>query len=67
MPYAVVAQKLETLNDELLQEAYNYILYLHTKQEQTAVSKRMLGTLEGKMSANFADDWEISDEEMLGL
>jgi len=45
------------------------------KQETVAViipfedwkkkQKRALGTLEGKMTATFADDWEMTDEELL--
>lgn len=66
MPYAAVAQKLETLNDELLQEAFNYISYLQTKQQATQ-SERKFGTLEGRVSAKFSDDWTMSDEELLGL
>ena len=27
--------------------------------------KRRLGTLEGKATVSFSDDWEISDEELL--
>ena len=27
--------------------------------------KRVLGTLQGKMSVTFADDWKMTDEELL--
>ena len=29
--------------------------------------KRVLGTLEGKMSVTFADDFSMTDEELIGL
>lgn len=28
--------------------------------------KRKLGTLEGRATVSFADDWSISDEELIG-
>jgi len=29
--------------------------------------KRQLGTLEGKMSVTFADDWKMTEEEFINL
>lgn len=66
MLVATLVQKLETLNEDLLQEAENYISYLQTKQN-TIQTERKFGTLEGKLSAKFSNDWEMSDEELLGL
>ncbi len=66
MPIATVMQKLETLNEDLLQEAEDYISYLQTKQDKRH-EERKFGTLEGKLSARFSNDWELSDEELLDL
>ena len=66
MPIATVIQKLETLNDDLLQEAEDYISHLQTKQNQIH-EERKFGTLEEKLSAKFSNDWEMSDEELLDL
>ncbi|MDR1184396.1 MAG: type II toxin-antitoxin system Phd/YefM family antitoxin [Coriobacteriales bacterium] len=34
--------------------------------EWRKIKERRLGTLEGKMSVTFADDWSMTDEELLG-
>jgi prevent-host-death family protein len=34
--------------------------------EWQKTKKRRLGTLEGKMEVIFADDWDMTDEELLG-
>ena len=66
MPIATVIQKLETLDEDLLQEVDDYISHLQTKQNQIH-EERKFGTLEGKVSAKFSNDWEMSDEELLDL
>lgn len=66
MPIATVIQKLEALDEDSLQEVEDYISHLQTKQNQIH-EERKFGTLEGKVSASFSNDWEMSDEELLGL
>ena len=66
MPIATVIQKLETLDEDLLQEVDDYISHLQTKQTQIH-TERKSGTLEGKLSAKFSNNWEMSDEELLDL
>jgi len=41
------------------------VVPIKTWQHQ-AQKERTLGTLKGKMHVTFADDWHISDEELLG-
>jgi len=59
-------------------EAGNEIGILYGKSKRTVAvivpfdqwkmsKKRQLGTLEGKMSAVFSGNWEISDEELINL
>lgn len=66
MPIATVIQKLEALDEDALQEVEDYISHLQAKQNQIH-EERKFGTLEGKLSASFSNDWEMSDEELLGL
>ena len=66
MPIATVIQKLEALDEDLLQEVDDYISHLQTKQNKIHEERRF-GTLEGKLSTKFSNDWEMSDEELLGL
>lgn len=64
MPIATVIQKLETLNEDSLQEIERYISHLQMEQNKIH-EERKFGTLEGKLSARFSNDWEMSDEELL--
>jgi antitoxin (DNA-binding transcriptional repressor) of toxin-antitoxin stability system len=59
-------------------EAGNEIAIAYGKKKQTIAviipyekwkkgQKRQLGTLEGKMSVKFADDFAITDEELINL
>jgi len=59
-------------------EAGNEIVIADDKNKQTIAviipynnwknnTKRQLGTLEGKMSVIFSNDFEITDEELIGL
>jgi len=41
------------------------VVPIKTWQQQTR-KERVLGTLKGKMHVTFADDWHISDEQLLG-
>jgi prevent-host-death family protein len=59
-------------------EAGNEIAIAYGKKRQTIAviipyekwkkgQKRQLGTLEGKMSVNFSDDFAMTDEELINL
>ena len=59
-------------------EAGNEIAIADNKNKQTIAvivpynkwknnTKRQLGTLEGKMSVTFSDNFEITDEELIGI
>ncbi|MDR1922952.1 MAG: type II toxin-antitoxin system prevent-host-death family antitoxin [Planctomycetaceae bacterium] len=59
-------------------EAGNEIAIVHGKKKQTVAviipyekwkkgQKRKLGSLEGKMSVNFSDDFAITDDELVNL
>lgn len=59
-------------------EAGNEIAITYGKNKQTVAviipyekwkknQKRQLGTLEGKMSVNFAEDFAMTDEELISL
>jgi antitoxin (DNA-binding transcriptional repressor) of toxin-antitoxin stability system len=59
-------------------EAGNEVAIIYGKKKRTIAviipyeqwkksKKRQLGTLEGKMTVNFSDDFSMSDEELIGL
>ena len=62
-----IQQILPVLNRLNNQEKFLLINYLSQPTQPKSKSNRKLGTLADKASVSFADDWEMTDEELLGL
>lgn len=67
MPYAVVAEKLKTLNAAYLQEAFNYIVYLASKQnaapqENTDLSRSEAIAIFKSFAGSLPQDFDAQKE-----
>lgn len=72
MTYSLLESKIRTVPEEYLAVIDAFIdgLLIRNSIAEKAPEpkqKRTLGLLKGKASVKFADDFEISPEEMLGL
>ncbi len=72
MTYSLLESKIRTVPEEYLAVIDAFIdgLLIRNSIDEKASEpkqKRTLGLLKGKASVKFADDFEISPEEMLGL
>ena len=72
MTYSLLESKIRTVPEEYLAVIDAFIdglLIRNSIAEKTPApkQKRTLGLVKGKASVKFADDFEISPEEMLGL
>lgn len=58
--------KLRQLPLEQAQEALDFVSFLRSRiRQRNQPQPRPLGLMQGKASCQFADDFEISDEELL--
>ena len=62
-----VLAELRHLSLEQAQEALDFVLFLRSRlrHHDDQPQRRPLGLMQGKASCQFADDFEISDEELL--
>lgn len=65
-------EKLNELSPEMRESAENYIDFLLYKartelQKPVKKKKRVFGKFEGKAKAVFAEDWEMTEEELCNL
>ncbi len=61
-----VLAELRHLPLEQAQEALDFVSFLRSRTQQpNQPQPRPLGLMQGKASCQFADDFEISDEELL--
>lgn len=69
MSYEAMEQAYKQLTDEQQKAIYNITLLLLSNQEpqQDKPKKRVFGQYAGKATAVFADDWEMTEEELCSL
>ena len=70
MPYAAIENSFERLTEEQKLIVYNLVVSLGKMNECHEVhkpKKRVFGKYAGKASVAFADDWEMSEEELCCL
>ena len=70
MPYAAIEKSFENLTDEQKTIVYNLVVSLgrmNKRHETLPPGKRVFGKYAGKASATFADDWEMSEEDLCSL
>ena len=69
MPYAVLEKSYATLTAEQQAIVYNLVLSLEKMNERQSAQpkKREFGKFKGKATAEFSDDWEMSEAELCGL
>lgn len=61
-----VLNQLRQIPLQQAQEALNFVIFLRSRlQNHGQPQPRPLGLMQGKASCQIADDFEISDEEML--
>ena len=65
---AQVLNELRHLPLEQAQEALDFVIFLRSRiQKQNQPQIRPLGLMQGKASCQIAEDFEISDEQLLQL
>ena len=63
-----VLNELRHLPLEQAQEALDFVIFLRSRiRKQNQPQTRPLGLMQGKASCQIAEDFEISDEELLRL
>ncbi len=61
-----IIEQLHDLPLEATREVLNFVQYLVQKSSRSNAESRPLGLLKGKASCHFRDDFEMTDEELLG-
>ena len=68
MSKATLIEKIDTLTEEQRENAEKYIDFLIYREQQEiqkpVKKKRVFGKFEGKAKAVFAEDWEMTEEEL---
>lgn len=70
MSYDVLEKNYEMLTAEQQMIVYNLVISLgklNSGFRHEPVKKRTFGKFAGRATATFADDWEMSEEELCGL
>ena len=70
MSYDVIEKSYNTLTEEQQLIVYNLILSLcklNLQSENNVISKRVFGKFSKTAKVSFADDWEMSEEELCSL
>ena len=63
-----VLDELRHLSQEQAQEALDFILFLRSRvREQKSPFHRPIGLMQGKAACHIAEDFSITDEELLQL
>lgn len=68
MSYETMEQAYKQLNDEQQKAIYEMtLLLLNNNKPVKPMKERVLGKYAGKATAVFADDWEMTEEELCSL
>lgn len=70
MPYATLENTYKTLSSEQQMIVYNLVLSLYKlnqKSTKAKIPKRKFGKFANVASAEFSDDWEMTEEELCNL
>lgn len=63
-----ILNEIRHLSLEKAQEALDFVIFLRSRiQQQNPPQTRPLGLLQGKASCHIAEDFSISDDELLRL